>query len=563
MNLTTVGGEPKETGRSMLQTSLTFVAVIGIGVGLWLSWTAKRSIDAVSESLSRMKDSVNYAERNSADLTATANQLVERVKQLDESRQRDSAEAATLTAALRQEVQATLERIGALESAHRQGLDASVEALAQLSASSERELEKLAALEAARTQDRDTVSSQINAVNSIASQALNRLDAIETTRLAEADALQTRLANLNNSVSQALGKIVVEEAPDALRAAVDQALKRWLPNVAWSSAPGNSDDLRAEIASILDATPPSVSSELAGPMRRLQWWADVLELTELSADSVGRLPSLLARSRDLEATAPFRAPPWTIERLAAFRKQALFAGAKIAVKDALAAAMPGTTSITAGEARALLEAAQELHRPGSPEHAELQRLTSDLAKKYPDEENPSIQTRLQEIDRQRKRLAKITDIESRQHLGSAIEAQATTLLLEADEGDINRIQSLALAIRSGNRSDLKRFRDQEWLKYQAWALGQIQKAEPLITKAITKFGDDERAICSALSSHLMEVDEGLLEPAIARKFNEVWQLGWSQLEWDVDDKGSEWWTDRKRLLEILASTPKKQIGEVR
>jgi hypothetical protein len=375
--------------------------------------------------------------------------------------------------------------------------------------------------------------------------------------------LQTRLANLNNSVSQALGKIVVEEAPGALRAAVDQALERWLPNVAWRSAPGSSDDLRAEIASILDATPPSVSSELAGPMRRLQWWADVLELTELSADSVGRLPSLLARSRDLEATAPFRAPTWTIERLAAFRKQALFAGAKIAVKDALAAAKPGTTPITAGEARALLEAAQELHRPDSPEHAELQQLTSGLAKKFPDEENPSIEERLQEIDRQRNRLAKITDIESRQHLGSAIEAQAITLLLEADERDINRIQSIALAIRGGNRSDLKRFRDREWLKYQAWALGQIQLAESSITAAKSVKGDDEATIYTALSFHLKEVDEGLLDPAIARKFNEVWQLGWSELDWDVDDKLFEGHTDRKKLLENLANTPKKQLGEIR
>ena len=359
--------------------------------------------------------------------------------------------------------------------------------------------------------------------------------------------METRMQGLDGSVKQALGKVYITETPDEVAAAVDAAVKAWLPSTQWTQPPGDSDALRAILDTIRSQTPVGAGGELAGPMRRLEWWADVLELGEVEVDSVARLPSLVERTRQLEAEAPFLVPAWSFEKLQTQRRKAALRATELACNAAL------ESESEVDEARALLSLTERMFGADTAERRTLNALASKIDACFPPPKEPTTLERIETIGAQRMVASKVSDPELRVQLLYGFDAQASALLAEcASDQERARAEGLVSAMRKATAGINKTLQDKVSLAYQSWSLQWIKAAENQIDTASGYVSTDEPAIARALWFNLGDIDEQILEPAVRTEFNRVWTKGWSKL-------GA---ASRQEVLKWLSEHPKKRLGEV-
>ncbi len=360
-------------------------------------------------------------------------------------------------------------------------------------------------------------------------------------------AMNGELTQTREVVKQTWDLIAVEEASVEVAEAVAHALNLWLPDDLADAKVGSSVELSKDINELHALMQLGIAPQFSGQMKRLDWWLAVRELQETSADSLARIPSLLARASKLVNDAPTKAPSWAIERLTAYRKDLAYRAAALAAADAIA------TGADVEVADALVEQAQGMWAGDSAEFKGLAAKRKDLATKWPGAAaGASVGEQLAALRIERTRVKAITDSEIRLALLGATDAQATALLLTdlnsqdrpAVETEVRAMvrETAALRLSETNRQSLK---------YQAWALGLIEAAEAKINKSFLGPNDPS----SKFREHLLpliQIDQGSLEPALSKKYSEVWALGWEPVGED----------DRRSLLSQIANTAKKHIGEI-
>jgi hypothetical protein len=365
---------------------------------------------------------------------------------------------------------------------------------------------------------------------------------------AKLQSLEQKVTSLDGTVQQALGKIYIAETPAEVAKAVDAALKDWLPDSKLQASPGDSDDLRTVLVSIREALPAGAEADLAGPMRRLEWWADTMELTEVKLEQTAQLPSLLQRAADLERAAPYRVPKWCFDQLRDYRRRSMAIAAAQACEDAF------STMSGADETRMLLDAALDLQPKGSTEQVKLEELRKLFAEKFPAREG--VEGQLASIKQQREAAKLTSDPELRLQLLIGLDAQATGLLSECDASNLGQIETQVKALRAETAKIAKDTQDRQWLAYQKYALQWITSARDSIAEhrpGAFSSGDPEK-VASALYSSLGDIDPALLDQALAQEFNTVWSSGWDALGSDTYRK--------QEVLRKIGATVKKRLGEV-
>lgn len=360
-------------------------------------------------------------------------------------------------------------------------------------------------------------------------------------------AMNGELTQMREVVKQTWDLIAVEEASVEVAAAVAQALNLWLPDDLAAAKIGSSVELSKDINELHALMQLGIAPQFSGQMKRLDWWLAVAELQETSADSLARVPSLLARASKLVNDAPTKAPSWAIERLTAYRKDLAHRAAALAAADAIA------TGADVEVADALLEQAQGMWAVDSAEFKELATKRKDLAAKWPDAAaGATVSEQLAALRIERARVKAITDAEIRLALLGATDAQATALLLtDLNSQDRPAVETEVRAmVRETGALRLSEMNRQS-LKYQAWALGLIERAEERINNSLVGIDDPSSKFRDHLLQ-LIQIEQGSLDPALSKKYSEVWTLGWDQQEGP----------DRRILLLRLSNTAKIHIGEI-
>lgn len=539
----------------MLGSVALVLLLTGVGLNTWIATRSRATTDRLESELAALRESLDSKSAELASLIQDSAQAQQKLARIDSAVRENSVANAAISTEIRSLADQTLSRIASLREVQQQEAERHASSIASvltaLEAYERSTAERAEAVAAANRLNAERHTEAIAAVGAAAAATLEQLSSLANDWRQDAASNQRALAALDVSVKQALGKVYIEETPAEVLEAVNAAIGVWLPANPWKVAPGGTDDLRATLASIRAATPPGADAELAGPVRRLEWWADVLELEALSPNSVARVPSFIARARELEESAPFTVPEWAIERITVARRQAVYAAATGAAKAALGTSNDPATP-TAEEALILITAAKDMWKENTLQRRELialeDKLTSNTRK--PLLNKMELDARLAALDEEYSRASKVTDAKIRLQLGLAVEAQAVVLLTEVPSSEMARAQAKVLELRKKNERQQNQIRDQDWLEYQAWALKHIRKSDTAIKASKGTFSSDTAAIRDALI-WLTSVDRALLEPAIGQKFDEVWKSGWEAIK-----------EEREVVLNRVSETRKHQLGEV-
>ena len=494
---------------------------------------------AMNKQLSGVAEGVSSVQRSSGAAQSTldkvaATQASDRASLL--------ADLGSLRAASAQSTLALEERVSALSDTVEQAL-ASVNKPAPVPAISSADLALVRAdIKSLLTFERESSTALDNRMAALADTVSGELRVMQDVGAQTASTIDQRIASLDGSVKQALGNLYIAETPEVLERAVDESIRRWLP-AAPPEAIADADDLRGEILSIRNSTPAGAGNELEGRLTRLEWWADVIELTDVPITNAAQLPSVLERAAQLERSAPFRAPAWCFDRLRDHRRKAL----GVAAADACANAFESGAGLD--EARSILNAAIDLQRNNSPERKMLDGLRADLDRLFPEASSPL--AKLKDIEAQRAIALSTTDPELRVQLLLGIDAQATFLLTECKGDELKTVEAKVAQLRAETAKIAKDLHDKRWLAYQKYALDRIQRAEKKIDIAFDGTNDYPK-MAEALFYDLGDIDQSLLEPAVSEEYSRVRQKAWEQVTGDL----------RREVLRKISDTPKKQLGEV-
>lgn len=362
------------------------------------------------------------------------------------------------------------------------------------------------------------------------------------------DAQREEAAGLRAAVDRALGHVVVTQPPEDLRAAVRATLDRWLPAQRPAQLPPDGTNLRDELAILGRSMETGLRSAFDSELRRLHWWADVLDAVQSVHEDVGRAESDYPQLRELRISAPILAPQWCFDAVRSAERRKLLALVQMrAAQD----------QATVAEVEAVEDLLNAVRREmGSDVPAFVAEASARLDAKRRSIVSRERSRAIDELVAERSRsMGAVSDPSILLQLQAGYSGQLMGLLCslpveDASEG--KRIEALARQWSREMRGLDARIRNDQSLGYQKWALDQIKGADDAGEKASGTFNDDESEIMSAICDHLLPIDTALLDPPIRMKFDETWT------KWKGQLKAAQ----LGMLLERVASIPKKGLGEV-
>lgn len=361
------------------------------------------------------------------------------------------------------------------------------------------------------------------------------------------NAQQEQAAALKVSVDRAIGQVVITQPPEDLRAAVQAALGRWMPLQRPAQLPPDGANLRDELALLELSMQTGLRDAFGSELRRLHWWADVLDASQSVHDDAARAESDYPQLRELRIAAPVLAPQWCFDAVRAAERRKLLA---------LVQMRAGQEQASVDEVDAVEDLLNAVRREmGSDVPAFLVETSARLEAKR---RSIVSRERTKAIDElvaeRRKSIQGISDAAILLQLQAGYVGQLIGFLcnLPGDNpADGQRIESLAKEWSRDLRALEARIRNDQSLRYQKWALEQIAATETAGNRA-TGLDDDETAIMSAIRDHLLPIDTALLEIPIRKSYDDMWE------RWKDQLKDNQMTT----LLQHVSETPKKGLGEV-
>lgn len=392
------------------------------------------------------------------------------------------------------------------------------------------------------------VSDSLDGRNSLAAQFTQSSAVVQ----AELQRQATDISSLDKEVRRALGHVVIEEAPPDLVVAVGEALKRWLPENGGPGIPESSDEIRSDIASLEQSMGTGLDKAFRSEVNQLSWWADAVDLHHAVGNQLDRAPSVYEWAQSLRLSAPLRVPKWAFAAVLASERKASIEIARLAVSK------PFTNSDEIDAAVAVLDQLARELGPDAPAFIVEER--QKLVAKGKELEDQNLGQMLTVLKAQRATAVGSAGNERiKLQVQAGFDGQIMGLL--SSIGDVTparrkEIEGLLLAWQTETRALESRIHQREMLRYQVWALEQVDSCEKALSGCRTQFGMtwavDEVCIQRLMSTYLVPIDTNLLQPPVQERFNKVW----SSAKGDLDDP------EINDLLRSVSTTPKKGLGEV-
>lgn len=357
------------------------------------------------------------------------------------------------------------------------------------------------------------------------------------------------VSGLGEKVGRLAGQVVLSEPPAELSRAVEEAIETWLPAAKPSDMPSDTSDLRDAIDRLQSSMLNGYRVAYSGQLRRLEWWADVIDLLASRNPDGVMAAARLAEAEELAMGAPSLAPNWAFDQLERYRLALMIRIGQAELAGG-ADGLPPSPEIL-DNVRSLLLAVQRSPLAGGFD-ADIKALKTSLdgiGKRGEERELEDALAMLQEL---RDKVMKTKDPVLRVQMMSGLDAQAMGLLAPSLGTPQQRlIEAKALPWRKETEALAKQIDDENRRNYQCWALDRIGTFERDVARHMG-ITDDEAKIREEMERWLLPISEALLEPPVAQKFSQQWARGYNEL---ADP-------DKKKLLAAVAGTRKLQIGEV-
>jgi hypothetical protein len=366
---------------------------------------------------------------------------------------------------------------------------------------------------------------------------------LETTAVRHAE----RLGSLDTDVRRALGHVVVGESQPDLVVAVRESVNRWLPSSPPSGLPEDSEEIRAELATLESSTATGHGNAFRSQLALLAWWADVVDLHHASSETLSRAPSQYEWAQSLRVSTPGVAPDWAFGVVAAAER-------KVMVQLATFAAARPISTIEE------LDASVEM----------IDRVVRDLGAEAPklllDERQRLESSRAAMVERGILEALSRLKQERAEALRSSGSDQIRLQILAGFDGQLIGLLTSMGSVSSEYRKEVeglsqawqaetvaldRTIRDRQYSRYQAWANSRIdtfvEKANPHAEGL-----NNTNEILATMTLYLTPIDTSLLDPPIASKFNTVWD------DWKDTLDGSQ----QRSLYKSLGESTKKRLGDV-
>jgi hypothetical protein len=339
--------------------------------------------------------------------------------------------------------------------------------------------------------------------------------------------------------------VVLSDPPDELSRAVEQAVEFWLPLEKPNSVPSDSEQLRSTIDRLQSSMLNGYRVAYSGQLRRLEWWADVIELLAASnADGV------LARVRlgdaeELVMDAPSRVPEWAFNELENYRLRTMI---RVAT-SAMAVESPSVESVDLAES--VVQTVRESPRATgfALEAGALEARIKSARERGQDRSVVEALTLLEEL---RGRAIKLENPAVRVQMLSGVDAQALALLVSAlGTPQQQVIEAKVQPWRKATEQLAKQLDDEVRRTYQCWALGQIEQFDREVLPCY-RGRNDLKCIRLAMERLLLPINETALEAPINQKYSKSWSENFDALD---DD-------NKRLLLQAVGFTRKLQVGDV-
>jgi hypothetical protein len=404
----------------------------------------------------------------------------------------------------------------------------------------------------------DTISERIGGLESSDDGVSASIAAIGH-RLGNLETISTQLNDLAVAVRRMGGQLVVDEPATEVQDRIRAVLEQWLPAEAPAELPGSSDELREEIDLLYSSMQTRMRIVWSDDLEMLEWWADALDLLNAATGSTLASPARLSQLSARLLEAPARAPAWTLEKL----DRRIFDHTIAMIEAGLATVeegdlLRGSTSERLGEYRVILGDLSEsaAARASTAVRDRVKNLSTLVDSLIQRQTANALDDTLQELRAERERILQISDEQIRIELLYGLNGKSVSLLAEVDGEESSRLLAAVQSWRRDTEARSTKLQEDQRLRYQGWALTQIELFNAKYERAKNLIQDDEVAFEEAMIAHLAPIDVQLLEDPIRSYFSAAWEKGWSELG-SGESPG-----EREHLLRKISVTRKRGIDSV-
>ncbi|MDX2227521.1 MAG: hypothetical protein SFY92_10600 [Verrucomicrobiae bacterium] len=378
---------------------------------------------------------------------------------------------------------------------------------------------------------------------------------IQLKQQSQLDALQQRqvkenVAEIKNAVQQqtavihrALGKVISVELPDSLIKKLGALETRVTDKKSWPKDAVETDAMLTELRDLVRQIPPWAEEDLLPRLNALRWGISGIVLivrsqtvtNEVLADFLDSVDTAL-EAKPTGASELVASQLSTIQGKAkaqsdSFRRDNAIADAERLIKDG-------------GTATEFFEVQERLSEwAASPEFKErVGRLQHDVKARALLDDTVKFTA---SVDKSLSRVRSEPSLVVRQiSLGQLLDSVVSQRQMLAENQDApesldRKLAELSAQIDKVIQAEAKdQIAEQEkkLRNYQGWALGQIRKFndDMLIAEKADKGmfinSADYTRIKNNMVNYLVPISVGLLDPAVARLYNEAFERGWKQLD---------------------------------
>ncbi len=383
------------------------------------------------------------------------------------------------------------------------------------------------------------------------SQDLLRNSEAQSTALRDLIEQQGSLVGeLEADVRRTLGHVVVPVALENLKAAVAEDLQDWLPPEQPQSLPKDGDPIREELAALeLSMQQSGLRGAFSTKLNQLYWWADVLDALATADGGGEQSATAYGDFQALRLASPSGMPDWAFRLVRKAEQQSLLATVQEQVNG-----IPNVVSLDEADALGdLLDAVKREFGGDAPTSLQAAEVTLKAKRAALAAEGLAIGVRELEAERSAA-LGVISDPRIKVVVMAGFDGQLTAVFAQmAIATPDTRSMAEKLLRQWGIETQAlgASIHSADHLRYQRWALEQITGMDEAFDAA-TGAADDEVAIQNAMITHLMPIDQGLLDPALAVKF----QKTWNDAKEELGDP------EVKAVIRATGTVVKKGLGEV-
>ena len=378
-------------------------------------------------------------------------------------------------------------------------------------------------------------------------------------RVGTLDLISSRLDDLDAALRRMSGQLVIDEPTTEVRARIQAVLEQWLPPEDPGELPESSDELREELDLLQSSMQTRMRISGSEDLETLEWWADALDALNAEISTALASPTRMRQLSDLLLAAPVRAPSWTLERL-----DARVFDHTVAMIDADLAGLAkgdlrsGSTPETLAEYRLVLAdlAKAATARASTSARDRVTNLSTLVDSLLERQKATLLDDTIQGLRAERDRILQLSDEQIRVELLFGLTGKAASILVDFDGEQASRLLAQVQSWRRDTESRSTELQERRRLRYQKWALAEIDAFVLKYNKQKSTFGDDEVGIAEAMIAHLISIDVSLLEGSIQSYFSDYWQKAWSDL--DYGEKIGE----KNHLLRKVSEVRKRGIDSV-